>query len=125
MASNSAIAKNILQYSNGKSASEIDKIVAATIKIYGNRSKAILRALSSKIKLADSYITIITADRISLNQKQDLANALSIKVSQMHFMIDQEIIGGIIVKMGDNIIDNSIATRISKTKDLIVKVQVN
>jgi|GEM_PF-6279578 len=125
MANSLDVANNILVFSNNKTAAEIDVIANKIVSINYHRAKTILSILKSKQEMATTNITVVSAYEIDNQQKISIAESLNIKEDKILFMIDKNVIGGIVIKIGDQIIDGSLATRITKVKDLLAKTHVN
>jgi F0F1-type ATP synthase delta subunit len=124
MASNYDIANSILLFSNNKTASEIDHIAHKIVGLNYRRAKTILNILKSKQEMSDDNITVISATEIDDEQKTNISESLNINKDKILFRIDKNILGGIVVKIGDQIVDGSLATRITNVKDLLAKTHV-
>ena len=125
MSSSLDITNSVLDFSNDKTAAEIDIIAGKIVSLNYHRAKTILSILKSKQEMASTNVTVISASEISNQQKTKIAQSLNIQNEKIVFMIDKNLLGGIIVKIGDQIIDGSLATRITKVKDLLAKTHVN
>ncbi len=72
-------------------------------------------------------VTVTSSMEIPLVQKVNLMNALSKatgKEIRVHYEIDPEILGGLIVRMGDRILDASVKRQLEKIKESIREIQV-
>jgi len=125
MASNYDIANSISILCENKTSAEIDHITKTIVGNNVRRAKTILSILKSKQEMANSTITIISANEISPQQKDELAQSLQSDLKNINFVIDTSIIAGVVVKIGDQIIDSSLTTRITKLQDLLTKTNVN
>ena len=125
MANNYNFANNILLFSKDKTTNEIDRIVENIVENNVRRAKTILSILKSKQEMSNNTITVISANDISDRQKAKLTQSLNTELNNMNFIIDKNLIAGMIVKIGDQIIDNSLATRITKLQNILTKTNVN
>jgi F0F1-type ATP synthase delta subunit len=125
MASNYDIANSISILCNNKTSAEIDHIVKSIVDNNVRRAKTILSILKSKQEMSDRTITIISANEISDRQKDELAQSLNVNKDSIIFTIDTNVIAGVVVKIGDQIIDSSLATRITKLQNILTKTNVN
>jgi F-type H+-transporting ATPase subunit delta len=125
MANNYNFANNILLFSKDKTTNEIDRIVENIVENNVRRAKTILSILKSKQEMSNNTITVISANDISDRQKAKLTQSLNTELNNMNFIIDKNLIAGMIVKIGDQIIDNSLATRITKLQNLLAKTNLN
>ena len=70
-------------------------------------------------KRGDIAANITSANELSENEKNNITNQLKNTLGQklsLNFDVDQDIIGGLIVKVGSKMIDTSIANKINKLK---------
>ncbi len=125
MSSSLDITNSVLDFSNDKTAAEIDIIAGKIVSLNYHRAKTILSILKSKQEMASTNVTVISASEISNQQKTKIAQSLSIHNDKIVFIIDENLLGGIVIKIGDQIIDGSLVTRITKVKDLLAKTHVN
>ncbi len=125
MANSLEVANNILDFSNNKTAAEIDVIACKIVSSNYHHAKTILSILKSKQEMATTNITVVSASEIDSKQKIEIAKSLKTHEDKIFFLIDKNLIGGIVIKIGDQIIDGSLATRITKVKDLLAKTHVN
>ena len=42
----------------------------------------------------------------------------------MHYIVDKDLIGGVIIRLGDRVVDSSIRTRLEDIKKQLVQVQI-
>lgn len=69
-------------------------------------------------------VTIFTAESLSDVEQQKLQAALERKVKQQvktDYQVDKTLIGGLVVQIGDSVIDNSIAGQLSRLKASLVE----
>ena len=125
MSSSLDITNSVLDFSNDKTAAEIDIIAGQIVSLNYHRAKTILSILKSKQEMALTNVTVVSASEISNQQKTKIAQSLSIHNDKIVFIIDENLLGGIVIKIGDQIIDGSLVTRITKVKDLLAKTHVN
>lgn len=67
-------------------------------------------------------VDLVCAKAISVEQQQKLANALSTKLKRavnVQMTLDESLIGGVIVRAGDTVIDGSIRGRLAKLAEVI------
>ena len=125
MASNYDIANSISILCDNKTSAEIDHVAKTIVGNNVRRAKTILSILKSKQEMSDRTITIISANEISDRQKDELAQSLNVNKDSIIFTIDTNVIAGVVVKIGDQIIDSSLATRITKLQNILTKTNVN
>ena len=91
---------------------------------------AILQYFIEKIKLQNGIGTVLVTTAIEINEeeksriKQRLLQTTTFKELEMHYAIDQGIIGGIIIQIGDKVVDNSIRMKLGKLERELLAVQV-
>ncbi len=99
--------------------------VAATIEKEKPRNYlAILRALAELVRLevARHTATITSALPLTADEKASICAKLNARTPGLHYVwqIDPELIGGVIVKVGDDVTDASIRSRIERLSKISV-----
>jgi len=67
-------------------------------------------------------VSVVTASEISTEQQDKLASALSKKLERevnMQVSIDGSLIGGVVIRAGDTVIDGSIRGRLAKLAEVL------
>ena len=97
------------------------------------RSIDIISVLDYFLKEADEYRLIGTAyitSAVELNetQKQSIIDKListtKYKQFKVNYEVDREIIGGLVIRIGDRVVDSSIRTKINKMTEELYGVQI-
>lgn len=97
------------------------------------RASSIVAVLDYFLKEADEYrlvgnATVVSALELTKEQKDAILNKLiattKYKSFKISYSVDEDIIGGLIIRIGDRVVDSSIKTKLDKlSKDLLL-VQV-
>ncbi len=53
-----------------------------------------------------------------------LLKTTSFKKMEMHYSVDEKLIGGIVLRIGDRVVDSSIQTKLSKLESDLLKIQL-
>lgn len=73
-----------------------------------------------------AYVT--TAYSLSEAKKKEVESKLlattAYKKMEMHFSVDEELIGGMVIRIGDRVVDSSIATKLFDMRRNLLKVNV-
>ena len=73
-----------------------------------------------------AYVT--TPSKLSDEQKKmveaKLLDTTDFKSMEMHYLINEELIGGMQIRIGDRIVDSSVQTKIMKLKQDFIKIQL-
>ena len=73
-----------------------------------------------------AYVT--TPSELSDEQKKmveaKLLDTTDYKTMEMHYLINEELIGGMQIRIGDRIVDSSVQTKIMKLKQDLIKIQL-
>ena len=93
MSSSLDITNSVLDFSNDKTAAEIDIIAGKIVSLNYHRAKTILSILKSKQEMASTNVTVISASEISNQQKTKIAQSLSIHNDKIVFIIDENLLG--------------------------------
>ena len=69
--------------------------------------------------------TAVELDKaIQLRVKQRLLETTKYKEMEMNYMVDTSIIGGMVIRIGDRVIDSSITTKLNELKKQLLKIQL-
>jgi len=91
---------------------------------------AILDYFIDKVKeekgIGVAYVTTaITLTDVQKKQiEQKLLETTSYQEMEMHFTEDQSLIGGMVIRIGDRVVDSSIATKLSELQRELLKIQL-
>ena len=104
---------------------DIVRRVASTIEAEKPRNYlGILAALTELVRLevARHTATVTSAIPLTDAEKQAIQTKLNAKTPGLHYVwqVDKELIGGIIVKVGDDVTDASIRSRIHRLSSLAI-----
>lgn len=114
-----ALASKLL---SGKVSSSTELIVTSLVRAArGRRVRAMLRSASEIVANARGQIiaTVHTASALSKEQHKRLADSLGRRYQStvtIHEVVNPEVIGGLRVQIGDDVIDGSISTRLSELR---------
>ncbi len=89
----------------------------------------VLRGLDTKRKeFSDSQVSITTAQKLSEKEKTILKDKIRAQFSgqslKFHFDVQEEIVGGMIIRKGEEVIDNSLKNRINQIQKNIESVEI-
>ena len=92
--------------------------------------QGIFRYFTDKVKevqkIGVAYVT--TAIELSDEQKQQVQDRLlattDYRTMEMHYQIDAQIIGGMIIRIGDRVVDSSIRTRLDDLTRQLLQIQL-
>jgi F-type H+-transporting ATPase subunit delta len=57
--------------------------------------------------------------------EQKLLETTSFRKMEMHFGVDEALIGGLVIRIGDKVVDSSIATKLSELTRQLMKIQLS
>lgn len=73
-----------------------------------------------------AYVT--TASDLSEAKKKEVEDKLlsttSFKKMEMHYQVDEDLIGGMVIRIGDRVVDSSVKTRLYELSRQLLKVQL-
>ena len=122
------VAKNVFE---GRMSSELLGFV--TIIISKDRYKDIDAILDYFIAEVKQYkgigvATVTTAVPLRLDQRrkieQRLLDTTSYKKMEMNYLLDKSLIGGMVIRIGDRVVDSSISTKLNELQKELLKVQL-
>lgn len=73
-----------------------------------------------------AFVTTAAAldEATQMKVKARLLETTRYKVMEMHYMVDPSIIGGMVIRIGDRVIDSSITTKLNELKKQLLKIQL-
>lgn len=125
--SNSQYANALYEAAKGKSQSEIDKIVASFVKILAKNNQ-VKNAESIIKKFKEVWnkkegiveVEVVSREKLNLGMKNEIERYVEKKYKaekvEIIEKIDKDIKGGIIVKVGDEVMDGSIGKQLQNLK---------
>jgi F0F1-type ATP synthase delta subunit len=105
-----------------------DRISETVAKKYPTKIPAIIRTLKRMRDLDADFVQIVTARELTKNDQADLERSLSTKYAQkltFVYTVEPSTLGGIIVKIGETVIDNSLRARIDGVQQKIKSINLN
>ncbi len=71
---------------------------------------------------------VTTAEKLREEQKQQIVAKLlettGYQQMEMHYAVDQGLIGGMVIRIGDRVVDSSIRTKLSELQKNLMKIQL-
>lgn len=103
-----------------------------TIMVNKGRQNILLDVLAEFLEMVNEDLGIIRAtitSAVELNQKQleqikEKIQTTTQKVVTLHTEVDASLIGGMIIRVGDNIVDASISGRIQELQEGLINLQL-
>lgn len=96
-----------------------------------NEIDAILNYFLTEIKrfkgIGIAYVTTASAlrDEQKAGVEQRLLETTSYKKMEMHYNVDESLIGGMIIRIGDRVVDSSIKTKLNELTRQLMKIQLS
>ncbi len=92
---------------------------------------AILDFFVNKVKeqkrIGIAYVT--TAISLNEAQKKEIEEKLLATTSfvkmEMHYRVDEDLIGGMVIRIGDRVVDSSVKTKLFELQRELLKIQIN
>jgi F-type H+-transporting ATPase subunit delta len=96
-----------------------------------NEIDAILNYFLTEIKrfkgIGIAYVTTASAlrDEQKAGVEQRLLETTSYKKMEMHYNVDESLIGGMVIRIGDRVVDSSIKTKLNELTRQLMKIQLS
>lgn len=77
-------------------------------------------------RIGTAYVTTSVAldEATQIKVKQRLLETTAYKEMEMNYTVDSSIIGGMVIRIGDRVIDTSITTKLNELKKQLLKIQL-
>jgi F-type H+-transporting ATPase subunit delta len=123
------VVKNVFE--NNLSRELVGFIITIIEKDRYSDIEAILTEFIAKVKeynnIGTAYVT--TAVALSDNEKNDIETRLlattKYKTIECNYSVDEGLIGGMVIKMGDRVVDSSIRTKLEKLERELLAIQLS
>lgn len=115
------IASELLRLSEQMTERDLDKAAKKIVEYYGQETKSVLKALKTKREFQKDTVTVISARGLNPSQQAGIATALNQEIAEINFQIEKSLLGGIVIKKGDRIIDNSLSSKLSGLQNIFIK----
>lgn len=122
------VIENILK---GKVSDEITGFLTIIVtKERNNEIPEILQYFIDKVKEEKGIGTAFVKTAIPLNEirkaqiKEKLINTTKYKEIEMNYEVDESLIGGMIIRIGDRVVDSSVSNRLSDLTQELYKIQL-
>ena len=95
-----------------------------------NEMEEILRYFISRVKEYKGIGVAFVTTPLTLNEiqkaavKERLLETTSYQKMEIHYQVDEELIGGMVVRIGDRVVDSSIRTKLEELKRQLLKIQL-
>ena len=122
MANNFDVAKILGIITEGEDPKTIERLAKKLVDKYPQKAAMLVRRLSLESEFRDSYITVTSAHELSEKQKaliKKIIEKKSLGDSEITYLINEDLLGGIIIRKGETIIDNSLRNRVEQLADFI------
>ncbi len=96
----------------------------------GNELPAILRYFIDRVKeekkIGVAYVTTASALDKAGKEKVEkrLLETTSYQKMEMHFAVEESLIGGMVIRIGDRVVDSSVRTKIEELKRQLMHIQL-
>ncbi|MEI6267218.1 MAG: F0F1 ATP synthase subunit delta [bacterium] len=122
MANNFDVAKILGIITEGEDPKTIERLAKKLVDKYPQKAAMLVRRLSLESEFRDSYITVTSAHELSEKQKaliKKIIEKKSLGDTEITYLINEDLLGGIIIRKGETIIDNSLRNRVEQLADFI------
>ena len=110
----------------GKVSKEIQGFL--NIIVAKERNKEIMAIMEVKAMKGIGVCYVTTPMELKEAQKEAVVKKLiettEFKEMEMHYQIDEALIGGMVIRIGDRVVDSSIQTKLSKLEAQLLKIQL-
>lgn len=82
--------------------------------------------IKKKKGIGVAYVTtaIVLSDEKRKEVEEKLLETTSFHQMEMHYQVDDTLIGGMVIRIGDRVVDSSIATKLNEIKRQLLKTEI-
>jgi|GEM_PF-2036652 len=106
----------------------VERFAKKLVEKYPQRAAMLIKKLSLDEEFRDSFITITSAHELSTKQKGLIKTIIGNKSkheTEITYLINEDLLGGIVIRQGENIIDNSLRNRVGELSEFIKQTKLN
>ncbi len=127
MAINLDISKILKLVAEDEDPKLVERFAKRVVQRYPRKAESLVKRLSLEKQFKEGYITVTSACELSNEQKSLIERVLEKKSNQkleITYFINEDLLGGVIIRMGETVIDNSLRNRVSQLTDLIKQTKM-
>lgn len=122
MARNADILKALCLALENEGPEVADKLVSEMVTNYPLQAANILKQATRDDEFREDYVVVTSATEINEKQKAQIECQVG---KNPTYIIDAGLIGGVIIRQGETVIDNSIKARIGQLTDFIKQTKLD
>lgn len=127
MASNFDITKILKLIAEDEEPAIIERFAKKLVEKYPQKAAMLIKRLSLEKQFKESYVTVTSAHALPVVQKQLIEKVLGCKSNQkieITYLINEELLGGVVIRMGETVMDNSLRNRVTQLTDYIKQTKM-
>lgn len=128
MASNFDIVKILNLIAEGEDPETIEKIAKKLVEKYPSKAAFLIKKMTLDAEFQDNYITITSATELNSEQKKMIEAVIEKKTQKKQkvtYLLNEDLLGGIVIRQGEKIIDNSLRNRVKQLTNYIKETKFN
>lgn len=106
----------------------VERFAKKLVEKYPQKAAMLVKKLSLDSEFRDSFITITSAHELTGKQKKLIETIISDKSkheTQVTYLINEELLGGIVIRQGETISDNSLRNRLDQLTEYIKQTKLS
>jgi len=112
---------------DGEDDRTIDRIVRRIVEKYPAQAKSLLRQNALDAELKDDFFTVTSARELSKKQKTIIEGVIQKKTGKkpsLTYLINEDLLGGVVIRRGETVIDNSLRNRVNQLTEFIKQTKL-
>lgn len=106
----------------------LNRLIEKMVKSYPEKAAKVAKELKLKEDFDDNNVTVTTARDLTEKQKNSLEKTIQSRYTyalNYFYIIDESLLGGIVIKKGELVIENTLKSRVHKIIDQIKLTDLN
>ncbi len=128
MAAGFDVAKILSLITEDEDPKVVERLAHKLVERYPQKAAMLAGRLSLEDEFRDSYITVTSARELSFKQKsliEKIFEKKSGKKPEVTYLINEDFLGGVIIRRGETVIDNTLRSRVHDLTEFIKQTKLS
>ncbi len=105
----------------------VERLAKKIVERFPQKADMLLRKMSLEREFRDSFVTVTSANELSKVQKTLIETIFEKKFEskiQVTYLINEDLLGGVIIRRGETVIDNTLRSRVGQLAEHIKQTKL-
>ncbi len=105
----------------------VERLAKKIVERFPQKADMLLRKMSLEREFRDSFVTVTSANELTKVQKKLIETIFEKKFEskiQVTYLINEDLLGGVIIRRGETVIDNTLRSRVGQLAEHIKQTKL-